>query len=313
VIVGAVDCGTNSTRLLVAEVDGDGRLVTLDRRTTVTRLGGAVDRTRQLSEEGVERTVAVLADYAAALRDAGAVRVRAVATSAARDARNRDAFFGPAADALGVPLELLSGEEEGALAFAGATQGLDPEGEPFLVFDVGGGSTEFVVGTDRPDGVVSVDTGSVRLTEQWLHSDPPTAEELSMAVSVVRAHLEDVTRELPSARTARTVVGVAGTVTQIAALELGRYDPALVHHFRLTRAAAEDVFRTVATEPLARRRHNPGLHPDRADVIVGGCCVVVAVMRHLDLDEVLVSETDILDGIAASIASGGDGPSGPRG
>jgi exopolyphosphatase/guanosine-5'-triphosphate,3'-diphosphate pyrophosphatase len=303
VIVGAVDCGTNSTRLLVAEVGPDGRLVDLDRDTTVTRLGGGVDRTGRLAPEGIERTVAVLAGYGERLRAAGADRVRAVATSAARDAANRDDLFGPAAAALGVPLELLAGEEEGRLAFAGATLGLDPGVDgPFLVVDVGGGSTEFVVGGDEVEGVLSVDTGSVRLTEQWLHTDPPTAEELSMAVSVVRAHLEDVTRELPAARLARTVVGVAGTVTQIAALELGGYDRSAVHHLRLSREAVEDVFRTVATEPLARRRHNPGLHPDRADVIVGGCCVLVGVMRHLELAEVLVSETDILDGLAGSLA-----------
>ncbi|HEY2332398.1 MAG TPA: Ppx/GppA phosphatase family protein [Acidimicrobiales bacterium] len=301
-IVGAVDCGTNSTRLLVAEVGTDGRLVELDRDTTVTRLGRGVDRTGKLAPEGIERTVTVLSGYRARLDAAGAQRVRAVATSAARDAANRSAFFGPAEGALGVELELLAGEEEGRLAFAGATLGLTGDDGPFLVLDIGGGSTEFVVGGDRVEGVLSVDTGSVRLTEQWLHSDPPTAEELSMAVSVVRAHLEDVTRELPAARSARTVVGVAGTVTQIAALELGGYDRAKVHHFHLSRAAAEDVFRTVATEPLARRLHNPGLHPDRADVIVGGCCVLVGVMRHLDLDEILVSETDILEGIARAVA-----------
>ncbi|MGE0793960.1 MAG: exopolyphosphatase [Acidimicrobiia bacterium] len=302
-IVGAVDCGTNSTRLLVAEVGPDGSWTDLERATTVTRLGGGVDGTGALSPAGIERTVGVLAGFGDRLRALGATRVRAVATSAARDARNRDDFFGPAEAALGAPLELLSGAEEGTLAFAGATLGLDPAVDgPFLVVDIGGGSTEFVVGASAVEGVLSVDTGSVRLTEQWLHTDPPTAEELSMAVSVVRAHLEDVTRELPASRAARTVVGVAGTVTQIAALELGGYDRSAVHHLRLTRAAAEDVFRTVATEPLARRLHNPGLHPDRADVIVGGCCVLVAVMRHLDLDELLVSETDILDGIARSLA-----------
>jgi exopolyphosphatase/guanosine-5'-triphosphate,3'-diphosphate pyrophosphatase len=167
------------------------------------------------------------------------------------------------------------------------------------VFDIGGGSTEFALA----DGVLSVDTGAVRLTEQWLHGDPPTAEELSMAVSVVRAHLEDVTRELPAARQARTVLGLAGTVTSVAAVELGYYDRDAVHHFELTRAAAEDVFRTLATESLADRRGNPGLQPERADVIVGGCCILVGVMRHLDLDAVLVSEADLLDGLLRSFGA----------
>jgi exopolyphosphatase/guanosine-5'-triphosphate,3'-diphosphate pyrophosphatase len=301
-IVGAVDCGTNSTRLLVAELDGTGAPRELLRRTEVTRLGRGVDAARRLSPEGIERTLRVLGEFAADLGDAGAERVRVVATSAARDAANRDDFVGPAAALLGADVEVLDGRDEGSLAFAGATAGLDPATEgPFLVVDIGGGSTEFVVGRDGMEGVLSVDTGSVRVTEQWLHSDPPTAEELSMAVSVVRAHLDDVTRELPASRQASTVIGVAGTVTQIAALELGRYDRDEVHHLRLTRAQVEDVFRTVATEPLAIRLHNPGLHPDRADVVVGGCCVLVAVMRHLELETILVSETDLLDGLALSL------------
>jgi exopolyphosphatase/guanosine-5'-triphosphate,3'-diphosphate pyrophosphatase len=193
--------------------------------------------------------------------------------------------------------ELLSGEEEGRLAYLGATADLAPSDGPFLVFDIGGGSTEFALA----DAALSIDAGAVRLTEQWLHSDPPTAEELSMAVSIVRAHLEDVTRELPGVKQARTVVGLAGTVTTVAAVELGYYERDAVHHLRLTRAAAEDVFRTLATEALVDRRLNPGLQPDRADIIVGGCCILVAVLRHLELDEILVSEADLLDGLLRSI------------
>jgi exopolyphosphatase / guanosine-5'-triphosphate,3'-diphosphate pyrophosphatase len=301
VIVAAVDCGTNSTRLLVARLDGDGSLSTIERHTTVTGLGRGVDATGRLSPQGIARTVDVLRGYAEVVGVHRAERVRAVATSAARDAANRDEFFGPAQAALGVAPELLDGNEEGRLAFAGATAGLDPVDGPFLVLDIGGGSTEFVVGTMEAEGVVSADVGSVRITEQWLSSDPPTAEELSMAVTVMRAHLDDVERQLPQIRSARTLVGVAGTITTIAAIELGFYDRDAVHHFRLTRSAAEDVFRTVATEPLDQRRHNPGLHPDRADVVVGGCCVLVTTLRHLDVDSLVVSETDILDGIALSL------------
>jgi exopolyphosphatase/guanosine-5'-triphosphate,3'-diphosphate pyrophosphatase len=285
--VAAIDIGTNSTRLAVGD----------ERRATITRLGRGVDGAGRLDDAAVARTLDVLRDYASIIDAHGARRVRVVATSAARDAANRESFFDAAEAILGTRPELLSGEEEGRLAYLGATDGLDPDDGPFVVFDIGGGSTEFAVA----DGVLSVDTGAVRLTEQWLHSDPPTAEELSMAVSVVRAHLEDVTRELPAAKQARTVLGLAGTVTSVAAVELGYYERDAVHHFALTRAAAEDVFRTLATEPLADRRENPGLQPERADVIVGGCCILVAVMRHLELDAVLVSETDLLDGLLRSI------------
>jgi exopolyphosphatase/guanosine-5'-triphosphate,3'-diphosphate pyrophosphatase len=291
--VAAIDIGTNSTRLLVGD----------ERRAVITRLGQGVERTGRLDEAAIERTLEVLREYAGVLRAMDVDRVRAVATSAARDAANRDAFLDPAAEILGVPIELLSGEDEGRLAYLGATAGLDPSDGPFLVFDIGGGSTEFAL----EEAVLSIDTGAVRLTEQWLHSDPPTAEELSMAVSVVRAHLEDVTRELPGAKSARTVVGLAGTVTTVAAVELGFYDHDAVHGMRLTRAQVEDVFRTLATEPLEDRRQNPGLQPERADIIVGGCCILVAVLRHLEVDELLVSEADILDGLLHSMRGGTNG------
>ena len=294
-VVGAVDCGTNTTRLLIS---ADGRDV--ERRAVITRLGRGVDTTRRLSPEGIDATVAVLHEFGELLRQHGVAATRVAATSAARDATNRDEFFDAAEVALGTRPELLSGDEEARLSFDGATFGLDPADGPFLVVDIGGGSTEFALA----DGAVSVDTGSVRITEQWLHSDPPTAEELSMAVTVVRTHLDDVTRLLPASREARTIVGVAGTVTSVAAIELGllEYDRTRIHRFRLTRAAAEDVFRTVAMEALDDRVHNPGLDPARADVIVGGCLILVSILRHFDADAMLVSETDILDGLARSLA-----------
>jgi exopolyphosphatase/guanosine-5'-triphosphate,3'-diphosphate pyrophosphatase len=301
-----VDIGTNSTRLLVADVDGvgnDARLTPLDRRMRITRLGQGVDATRRLHPEAVERTVEVLREYRGALDDLGVDGVRATATSAARDAANRDAFFGPATDVLGVTPELLTGDEEARLSFLGATSGL-VEPAPYLVVDIGGGSTEFVVGETEPAGQISVDIGCVRLTEQLLHSDPPAPEELSEAVTIVREHLADVDRELPAVREAATLIGLAGTVTTVAAIELGlpEYDPDKIHHFHLTKEAAEDVFRTLATEPAAERRHNPGLEPGRVDVIVGGAVVLVTILRVLGFDEVLVSEADILDGLVRSLA-----------
>jgi len=301
-----VDIGTNSTRLLVADVDGagnDARLTPLDRRMRITRLGQGVDATRRLHPEAVERTVEVLREYRGALDDLGVDRLRATATSAARDAANRDMFFGPATDVLGVTPELLTGDEEARLSFLGATSGL-AEPAPYLVVDIGGGSTEFVVGETAPTGQISVDIGCVRLTEQLLHSDPPAPEELSEAVTIVREHLADVDRELPAAREAATLIGLAGTVTTVAAIELGlpEYDADKIHHFRLTKEAAEDVFRTLATEPAAERRHNPGLEPGRVDVIVGGAVVLVTILRVLGFDEMLVSEADILDGLVRSLA-----------
>lgn len=308
----AVDVGTNSVRLLVAEADGrQAPLDTLDRRMTITRLGQGVGASGRLGSEAVERTLSVLGEYRQVLDDLGVAQLRATATSAVRDAANRDDFLLPAKEILGVTPEVLSGEEEGRLTFLGATTGLsDPP--PHLVVDIGGGSTEFIVGSSDPSGnghdtprvrgVLSVDVGCVRLTEAYLHSDPPAPEELSQAISVVGAHLADVDRLLPATSEAETLVGVAGTVTTVAAVELGlpTYDAEALHHFRLTHAAAEDVFRTLATEPAEDRRHNPGLEPARVDVIVGGAAVLVAVMRHFGFEEMLVSEADILDGLVRS-------------
>lgn len=298
----AVDIGTNSVRLLVADLDGQGRdarLRTLDRRMTITRLGQGVDATRYLHPDAVGRTLAVLRDYRAAMDEMRVERVRASATSAARDASNRDEFFDAARAALGTEPELLSGHEEARLSFLGATASL-AEPAPYLVVDIGGGSTEFVVGTHEPEGSISIDVGCVRVTERFLESDPPASEELSAAISVVRDHLGDVERDLPALHDAKTVVGVAGTITTIAAVEQGLhdYDPERIHHFHLTRAAAEEVFRTLATETAAQRRQNPGLEPGRVDVIVGGAIVLVSILRHFDLDELLVSEADLLDGLA---------------
>jgi exopolyphosphatase/guanosine-5'-triphosphate,3'-diphosphate pyrophosphatase len=303
--VASVDIGTNSTRLLVADIDGRGRdakLVTVDRRTQITRLGQGVHEARALHPHAIARTLATLREYRLLIDDLGAEQVRATATSASRDATNRDDFFDSAEQVLGVRPELLSGEDEAATEYLGATAALNEPG-PYLVFDVGGGSTEFIAGNDTPGALCSLDIGCVRLTEQYLHSDPPTPEELSQAVTVVRDHLADVDRLVPGAASARTLVGTAGTVWTLAAIELGvdASESHRIDHFRLTRAAAEDVFRTLATESLAQRRHNPGLEPGRVDVIVGGAIVVVSVMRHWAFDELIVSEADILDGLARSL------------
>jgi len=301
--VAAIDVGTNSTRLLVADLAADGRLRQIERFMRITRLGQDVDRTGALADEAVERTVAVLRDYREVMDRHGVTAVRMTATSAARDASNRDTFFDAAERAVGARPELLSGDEEGHLSFLGATSDLDPDDGPFLVFDLGGGSTEFGYGTTEPEAGLSLDVGCVRLTEKYLHHDPPQPEELLAAISVTESHLDDVIRAIPDAAAARCFVGVAGTVTTVAAVELGlaEHDRDRTHHFRLTREAAEDVFRTLATEARADRIHNPGLEEARADVIVGGCCALVAIMRRFSIDELLVSESDILDGLALSL------------
>jgi exopolyphosphatase/guanosine-5'-triphosphate,3'-diphosphate pyrophosphatase len=300
--VAAIDCGTNSVRLIVSQ---DGR-TTLERLMRITRLGKGVDATGRLDPQAIERTVAVLREFREVMDRFGVERVRMTATSAARDAANRDDFFDAAEAAVGVRPELLSGLEEGRLSFLGATADLDPADGPFLVCDIGGGSTEFTYGTTEAEATVSTDIGCVRITEAWLQSDPPTAVELSQALSIIDIHLDDVVREIPQVAEAVTFVGLAGTVSAAAAVELGlaEYDRDRIHHFRLTKAMVEDVFRTLATEALDDRIHNPGLERERADVIVGGMCVLVSIMRRLGLSECLVSEADILDGLAMSIASG---------
>jgi exopolyphosphatase / guanosine-5'-triphosphate,3'-diphosphate pyrophosphatase len=301
-VIASLDLGTNSTRVLVASPT-DGRLDILDRRNTITRLGQGVGASGRLVPEAVERTLACLRGYREILVRHGVERVRVAATSASRDAANRDEFFDAVEALIGTRPELLSGDEEGRLSFRGATGELDPATGPFLVVDIGGGSTEFIVGTDRVEGVMSVDIGCVRLTEKFLQHDPPQPEELSACISLTDAYLDDVVREIPAAAEARTLVGLAGTVTTVAAVEIGleTYDRDRIHRFHLTREAAEDVFRTLATESRADRIHNPGLEEARADVIVAGCCVLVALFRHFGFDEMIVSEADILDGLALSL------------
>jgi exopolyphosphatase/guanosine-5'-triphosphate,3'-diphosphate pyrophosphatase len=308
--VAAIDIGTNSTRLLVAERgQGGSPLITVERLMRITRLGQGVDRTGSLAADAMDRTVTVLAEYRKVMDDLGVApgRARMTATSASRDASNREVFFDAAEAAVGVRPELLSGEDEASLSFSGATADVDPALGPFLVFDLGGGSTEFVTGTTGPggstDGQVSIDVGCVRLSERFLTTDPPAPEDLTAAISYTDAWLDDVERELTGLAGVRTTIGLAGTVSTVAAIEQGlaEYDRSAIHHFALTKEAAEDVFRTLATEARADRIHNPGLEEARADVIVGGCCALVAIMRRFGLDEIVCSEADILDGLALSL------------
>jgi exopolyphosphatase/guanosine-5'-triphosphate,3'-diphosphate pyrophosphatase len=295
--VAAVDIGTNSARLLIT--DHGGR--ELERRMHITRLGEGVDATGALGQSAIERTVAVLSEYGAAIAKHSVERVRAVATSAARDARNSRDFFDAAETALGTRPELLSGETEALLSFRGATAELPGDTGPFLVIDIGGGSTEFVLGHAEPQAAISLNVGCVRLSERHLASDPPSSAELEACLSDVGAELARV-RAVLDPKQARLVVGLAGTVTALSALHLGleRYDAVRTHHSRLSRTTVEALFGRLSKSTLAQRRALL-VEPARASSIVGGAAVLVRILRDLELDELLVSEHDILDGLAASL------------
>ena len=297
--VAVVDCGTNTTRLLI----GDGRGPALERRSEITRLGRGVDAAGRLDPASVERTLDCLRGYREAIDHHRPSALRVIATSAVRDAGNRSEFLEPAESILGTAPEVLSGREEAGLGFRGAVSELDPAEGPFLVVDIGGGSTELSFGSRDCTDALSLDIGSVRLTEKYVHHDPPRPEELSACLSVTELHLDDAVRAIPALSGECRLVGVAGTITTVAAVELGLdpYDRDRIHHFRLSKDAAEDVFRTLATETLADRVHNPGLNPGRADVIVAGVCILVRIMRYFDFDECLVSESDLLDGMVLSL------------
>ena len=300
--VAAVDCGTNSIRLLVADVDG-ARKTDVQREMRIVRLGQGVDRSGRLAPEALGRTRTALQEYTRICKSHGVERTRMVATSATRDADNADEFRAMVREVLGVEPEVVSGDEEAALSFTGATRGLTGAEPPYLVADIGGGSTELVLGREAVTAARSVDVGCVRLTERHLHSDPPTPEEVSAAEADVDAAIDLVRERVPVAE-ARTAIGLAGSVTTVAALALGlrAYDPRRIH---LSRIPAGEV-RRVTDELLAMTREQraalPVMHPGRVDVIGAGALVLRTLVDRLGWDEVLVSESDILDGIAWSIS-----------
>ena len=313
--VAAIDCGTNSIRLLVADVPAEGAHTDLLRRMEVVRLGQGVDATGRLAPEAIERTRVVLAQYAAQARDLGAERVRMVATSATRDAANRADFEAMVVATLGQLPDVATGVEEAGLSYLGATASLAAAAQahgtaapepPYLVVDIGGGSTEFVLGdADGVRAARSVDIGCVRLTERHLHSDPPPPDEVQAAEADVRAALEVVAAEVP-VREAVTLVGLAGSVTTVAALalRLPAYDPDAIHGSRIPVGAVRSVTAGLLTATRAKRAASPVMHPGRVDVIGAGSLVLRVIMDAFDLEEVVVSEHDILDGIAIRLARG---------
>jgi exopolyphosphatase / guanosine-5'-triphosphate,3'-diphosphate pyrophosphatase len=348
--VAAVDCGTNSLRLLVADVDpGRSRLTDVARRMEIVRLGQGVDRTGRLAPEALARTAGVLRDYAAVIAASGAHAIRMVATSATRDAANAAEFTEGVTRVLGVTPEVLTGPEEALLSFTGATAELAAahDGSPFLVTDIGGGSTEFVLGVavapsppggdppgsprslswgepsartslgkgsppprtpPTPRRAISVNIGCVRMSERHLHSDPPTHDEIAAATADIDAALDTVSAEVP-VRQARTLIGLAGSVTTVAGIAMGlpAYDAALIHHTRVSAADVHEVTRSLLAQTRAARAVIGVMHPGRVDVIGGGALVLDRIMERFGFSEVLASEHDILDGIAWSLA--GDSPS----
>jgi len=296
-VVAAVDMGTNSIRLLVAEPKAGG-LHELARDMVITRLGKGVDEHGRLGPDSLDLTLNVLQRYAGRARALGAERIRVGATSAARDSSDREVLESEVARITRSAPEVLSGEREAELTFLGATDGLEAP-SPFLVFDIGGGSTELVLGTERPERAISVDIGSVRITERIAPSDPPTNEDLDAMRNLVSEGLIPALDLIQPRRTG-TLVGVAGTTTTVQALALGleRYDPEAIHRSELTLEAAADVAQLLASMTNAERRALPVMAPGREDVIVAGCLILLEILDRWGYSSCLVSERDILDGLA---------------
>lgn len=302
----AIDCGTNSVRLLIADVDDDGVLHERVRLMRIVRLGEGIDRTGEFSRAALERLFTALEEFAQVMAQHGVERTRFVATSASRDARNRDEFLAGVAERVGVEPEVIPGTEEAELSFIGSLRGL-PAGlvnSPALVVDIGGGSTEFVLGIDTPEVAVSVNVGCVRMTERHLASDPPTEDEVAATRADIREAVALAGETVPFDR-AQTVVGLAGSVTTVAAmaLDLPEYDEEVLHGSVISAEQVSDVARCFTAMTKEERAALPYMHPGRVDVIAGGAMVLDEVLRATGASEVVVSETDILDGIIYRMAS----------
>jgi exopolyphosphatase / guanosine-5'-triphosphate,3'-diphosphate pyrophosphatase len=315
--VAAIDCGTNSIRLLIADVDPErSRLRDLVRSMRIVRLGEGVDRTGRISPAALDRTMIALREYAEEMTRLGPDAIRMVATSATRDAENSLEFTSRVKEVLGVVPEVVTGDEEARLSFTGATAELmaAPRGElgaPYLVTDIGGGSTEFVLGDAAGVRAArSVNIGCVRMTERHLRGDPPSAAEIASATADIDAALDLVAAGVSAAGvppgSARTLVGLAGSVTTVAgiALDLAQYDPARIHHSRVSAGVVHDIARRLLSQTRAQRAAIGVMHPGRVDVIGAGALILDRIMTRFGFAEVLVSEHDILDGIAWSLVTG---------
>ncbi|MDQ4145658.1 MAG: Ppx/GppA family phosphatase [Actinomycetota bacterium] len=298
--VAAIDTGTNSTRLLVAE-DHAGGFRTLERRMVITRLGEGVDRRRVLAPEALKRTLTTIADYAAVCGEYGVERMRVTGTSAVRDALNRNEFFDGVQRLTGYVPELLTGDAEARTTFLGVRADLR-EPETILVVDIGGGSTELIYGSQEPEALVSLDIGCVRLFEKYLESDPPTRDEIDALRAEVLESLQGFSEKTTIERGTR-LVGVAGTVSQLATLKAGSlvYDSDITHHMVMTHGDVRLLAKRLESLTYAQRKRISGLEPGRADVIVAGAQILLCVMEAFDFAEVMVSEKDILDGLVIQL------------
>ena len=303
--VAAIDCGTNSIRLLIADVNPEsGNVLDIDRRMEIVRLGQGMDSTGEFAVDALERTFAACDSYASVIASHNVDRVRFVATSASRDARNRDVFIAGVTSRLGVEPDVISGDEEARLSFAGATNGLVGAAAPYLVVDIGGGSTEFVLGVTTPQAARSVNIGCVRMTERHFRNDPPSQSEIDAAIADIDAAI-GLAGETVSLGEAKTLVGLAGSVTTVAAiaLDLTEYDPERIHGARLSADTIDAVSDRLLGMSREQRSEIQVMHPGRVDVINAGVLVLRRILHLTGLPEVLVSEHDILDGIALALAA----------
>jgi exopolyphosphatase/guanosine-5'-triphosphate,3'-diphosphate pyrophosphatase len=300
--VAAIDCGTNSIRLLIADIDGiNFREVVRDME--IVRLGQGVDETGQFHPDAIARTLAAVDKFAAEIAKRGVEKIRFCATSATRDATNRHLFVDGVRERLGIELEVITGEEEAALSFAGAIKDLDPTNGPFLVVDIGGGSTEFVFGTSTVEAARSVNIGCVRMTERHFASDPATAQQIELARTDIQAAIAQAAAVVPLTK-AKTLVAVAGTATTVAAaaLELPEYDRYAIHLSRISAQQTHDAATMFATSTREQRLALGYMHPGRVDVIAAGSLVLSEIMKATVATEFVASESDILDGMAFSLA-----------
>lgn len=300
--VAAIDCGTNSIRLLIADIDGNNfREVVRDME--IVRLGQGVDETGQFHPDAIARTLAAVDKFAAEIAKRGVEKIRFCATSATRDATNRHLFVDGVRDRLGIELEVISGDEEAALSFAGAIKDLDPSDGPFLVVDIGGGSTEFVFGTSTVEAARSVNIGCVRMTERHFASDPAKSEQIEAARTDIQAAIAQAAAVVPITQ-AKTLVAVAGTATTVAAaaLELPEYDRYAIHLSRISAQQTHDAATMFANTTREQRLQLGYMHPGRVDVIAAGALVLSEIMKATGATEFIASESDILDGMAFSLA-----------
>ena len=300
--VAAIDCGTNSIRLLIADIDGNN-FREIVRDMEIVRLGQGVDETGQFHPDAIARTLAAVDKFAAEIAKRGVEKIRFCATSATRDATNRHLFVDGVRERLGIELEVISGDEEAALSFAGAIKDLDPSNGPFLVVDIGGGSTEFVFGTSTVEAARSVNIGCVRMTERHFASDPATPEQIEAARSDIQAAISQAAAVVPITQ-AKSLVAVAGTATTVAAaaLDLAEYDRYAIHLSRISAQQTHDAATMFATSTREQRLALGYMHPGRVDVIAAGSLVLSEIMKATGASEFVASESDILDGMAFSLA-----------